>query len=132
MGIGKRRDTLLCCGFRSSWRLLCRGRAGSWAALDPATGKILWQKPDPNGVTDIGPMAVANGVVYARSGSFGYSEEHVRADAKMATRFGATPAGSSVNAGATIVSGTGIGLRIRPIGRFQRRQEILCLHGEWE
>ena len=26
------------------------GNAGSWAALDPATGAILWQVPDPNGV----------------------------------------------------------------------------------
>ena len=38
------------------------GNAGSWAALDPATGKILWQKADPNGVTD--------------TGSFGGSKRH--------------------------------------------------------
>jgi polyvinyl alcohol dehydrogenase (cytochrome) len=43
------------------------GSAGSWAALDPATGSILWQKADPNGAVDLGPMAVANGVVYASS-----------------------------------------------------------------
>src|SRR4029077_11790099 len=38
------------------------GSAGSWAALDPATGQILWQKADPNGAMDLGPVAVANGV----------------------------------------------------------------------
>jgi len=43
------------------------GSAGSWAALDPATGAILWQKADPNGAMDLGPVAVANGVVYASS-----------------------------------------------------------------
>src|SRR5215469_3818658 len=44
------------------------GSAGSWAALDPAKeGAILWQVPDPNGAMDLGPMAVANGVVYASS-----------------------------------------------------------------
>jgi polyvinyl alcohol dehydrogenase (cytochrome) len=43
------------------------GSAGSWSALDPKTGKLLWQTPDPNQSVDLGPMAVANGVVYAGS-----------------------------------------------------------------
>jgi len=43
------------------------GTAGSWSALDPTTGEILWQTPDPNGAVDTGPMTVANGVVYAPS-----------------------------------------------------------------
>ena len=43
------------------------GSAGSWAALDPATGAILWQKADPNGSVDLGPLTVADGVVYAPS-----------------------------------------------------------------
>ncbi len=43
------------------------GSAGSWAALDAATGQILWQTADPNGSLDLGPMTVANGVVYAPS-----------------------------------------------------------------
>lgn len=41
--------------------------AGSWGALDPATGAILWQTADPNGAIDTGAMSVANGVVYAGS-----------------------------------------------------------------
>src|SRR4029077_3206055 len=51
---------------------------GSWAALDPATGKILWQVADPQtetlpaptgtvGVWDLGPATVANGVDYVTS-----------------------------------------------------------------
>ena len=50
---------------------------GSWAALDPIKGTILWQTPDPQvetlpslgvvGVWDLGPVTVANGVVYASS-----------------------------------------------------------------
>jgi polyvinyl alcohol dehydrogenase (cytochrome) len=40
---------------------------GSWAALDPATGRILWQTPDPSGSFDTGPVSVSNGVVYAGS-----------------------------------------------------------------
>jgi polyvinyl alcohol dehydrogenase (cytochrome) len=43
------------------------GTAGSWSALEPATGKTIWQVPDPNGTIDLAPMAVSNGVVYAGS-----------------------------------------------------------------
>ena len=35
--------------------------------IDAATGDILWQTPDPKGGIDLGPTAVANGVVYAGS-----------------------------------------------------------------
>src|SRR5258706_258005 len=41
---------------------------GSWSALDVATGKILWQIPDPTaGTIDTGSVSVANGVMYAGS-----------------------------------------------------------------
>ena len=41
---------------------------GSWAALDPRTGTILWQVPDPTvGALDPGAVSVANGVLYAGS-----------------------------------------------------------------
>ncbi|MBO0824959.1 MAG: PQQ-binding-like beta-propeller repeat protein, partial [Actinobacteria bacterium] len=48
---------------------------GYWSALDAATGKILWQTPDPANATgsgfsgglDMGLMSTANGVVYAGS-----------------------------------------------------------------
>ncbi len=40
---------------------------GSWAALDPATGEILWQTGDPNGAIDTGAVSTAGGVVFAGS-----------------------------------------------------------------
>jgi polyvinyl alcohol dehydrogenase (cytochrome) len=40
---------------------------GSWAALDPVTGAVEWQTPDPSHGVDIGSVSVANGVVYAGS-----------------------------------------------------------------
>jgi len=40
---------------------------GSWAALDPSTGKILWQTADPLGAIDPGAISVSNGVAYAGS-----------------------------------------------------------------
>jgi polyvinyl alcohol dehydrogenase (cytochrome) len=41
---------------------------GAWSALDVATGKILWQTPDPTpGSLDDSSVSVANGVIYAGS-----------------------------------------------------------------
>ncbi len=40
---------------------------GSWVALDPATGKILWQTADPQGGVDYAAPVIANGVVYVGS-----------------------------------------------------------------
>lgn len=40
---------------------------GSWAALDPATGKILWQTGDPQNAAAYAAPVVANGVVYVGS-----------------------------------------------------------------
>jgi len=50
---------------------------GSWAALSPATGEIVWQVPDPGldplnpnlPADSMGPVTVANGVLYAGSSS---------------------------------------------------------------
>jgi polyvinyl alcohol dehydrogenase (cytochrome) len=41
--------------------------AGSWAALDASTGKVVWQIADPLGALDLGSLTVANGVLYAPS-----------------------------------------------------------------
>lgn len=80
------------------------GSAGSWAALDPATGAILWQKADPNGAIDIGPLAVADGVVYAASMAGSATAPTMLAlDATNGNTVWSFAAGSSVNAGATIV-----------------------------
>jgi polyvinyl alcohol dehydrogenase (cytochrome) len=87
---------------------------GSWAALDPETGKILWQRADPQtetvgtatvGVWDLAPVSAANGVVYAASMAKGGNEFYALDGATGETLW-AWPAGSSVNAGPAIVDGS--------------------------
>jgi polyvinyl alcohol dehydrogenase (cytochrome) len=81
--------------------------AGSWTALDPATGKILWQTPDPNGAIDIGPMTVANGVVYAPSMGAATPEtpNMFALDANNGNVLWSYASGGSVNAGAVVSNG---------------------------
>jgi polyvinyl alcohol dehydrogenase (cytochrome) len=90
---------------------------GSWAALDPATGKILWQTADPQvetlpglgtvGVWDLAPVTVANGVLYVSSMAKLASQDQMfalnAASGEILWQFGA---GSSVNAGPAVVGGT--------------------------
>lgn len=84
--------------------------AGSWAALDAATGKILWQVPasgqNPLNTTlaagATGQMSVANGVVYAGS----LSGDMVALDAASGKTLWTFPSGGSVVSGASIVDGT--------------------------
>ena len=80
--------------------------AGSWAALDPATGAILWQTADPNSSIDIGPVTAANGVVYAASLSRDpNAPTQFALDAATGNVVWSNKTGESVNAGATIVNG---------------------------
>jgi len=100
------------------------GNAGSWAALDPATGAILWQTPDPNGAWDLGPVTVANGVVYADSmgGPRSATAPTMFAlDASTGNTLWTFVGGASVCAGATIVDGvvywgSGYGALGAPVG----------------
>lgn len=78
---------------------------GSWSALDPATGKILWQTADPGGAMDQGPMAVANGVVYAPS-TAGTGDNMFALNAANGAILWSFPSGGSVVAGAAIANGT--------------------------
>ena len=89
---------------------------GSWAALDPATGEILWQAADPQtenlgpptgtvGVWDLGPATVANGVDYVTSMAKVGSDMYAL-DASDGNVLWSTSAGSSVNAGPAIVNGS--------------------------
>jgi len=77
---------------------------GLWSALDPATGKILWQTADPQGaeyITD-GFVSSANGVVYAGSSGgnfYGF-------DARTGEIKWTFPSGGAVWSGAAIVDGT--------------------------
>jgi polyvinyl alcohol dehydrogenase (cytochrome) len=82
------------------------GKAGAWSALDPATGNILWQVPDPNGANDLGPMAVAGGVVYAGSMGAAAGQSNMFAlDAATGKTLWSFASGGSVISGATISGG---------------------------
>jgi polyvinyl alcohol dehydrogenase (cytochrome) len=89
---------------------------GSWAALDPVTGKILWQTADPQtevvrgftspvGVWDLAPVSVANGVVYASSMAKAGDEVYALDAATGAILWGYS-VGSSVNSGPSVVDGS--------------------------
>ena len=90
---------------------------GSWAALDPITGTILWQTADPQvetlpglgtvGVWDLAPVTVANGVVYASSmAKLANQNQMFALDAATGAILWQYGAGSSVNAGPAVVNGT--------------------------
>jgi polyvinyl alcohol dehydrogenase (cytochrome) len=81
--------------------------SGSWAAIDPSTGKTIWQVADPShnafgGGNDLGPVAVANGVLYAPSMSGDY---YALDAANGRTLWHFHPGGAAVS-GAAIVDGT--------------------------
>ncbi|MFI6684112.1 PQQ-binding-like beta-propeller repeat protein [Streptomyces sp. NPDC050485] len=78
---------------------------GSWGALDPATGKILWQTADPGAASDQGPLAVTNGVVFAPS-TAGTGNNMFALNAATGNVIWSFASGGSVLAGATIVDGT--------------------------
>jgi polyvinyl alcohol dehydrogenase (cytochrome) len=90
---------------------------GSWAALDPITGTILWQTADPQveilpgvgvvGVWDLAPVTVANGVVYASSmAKLANQDQMFALDAATGAILWQFGAGSSVNSGPAVVDGT--------------------------
>jgi polyvinyl alcohol dehydrogenase (cytochrome) len=82
------------------------GNAGSWAALDPETGAILWHLADPNGAIALGPLAVANDVVFAPSMAGTPTAPTMFAlDSATGNVLWSYESGASVNAGATIVDG---------------------------
>ena len=78
---------------------------GSWAALDPSTGEIVWQTADPQGAPDLASLTVANGVLYA--GSMAHTGDQMyaldAADGRILWRY---PAGGSVVGGPAVVDGT--------------------------
>ena len=90
---------------------------GSWAALDPTTGMIIWQTADPQvetltgmgvvGVWDLAPVTVANGIVYASSMAKLASQNQMFAlDAATGAILWQFAAGSSVNSGPAVVGGS--------------------------
>jgi polyvinyl alcohol dehydrogenase (cytochrome) len=82
---------------------------GSWAALDPKTGKTIWQIANPamsaplNGGSVNGPLAVWNGVVFAGSmDAMGMMYALDAATGKVLWQFAS---GASVYSGPAIVNG---------------------------
>jgi polyvinyl alcohol dehydrogenase (cytochrome) len=88
---------------------------GSWAALDPAAGRFLWQTATPGkcstavpnvaqGCAALGPVSVANGVVFGGSMDTNTANPTMFAlDAKSGKILWSFVPGSSVNAGPAIV-----------------------------
>jgi polyvinyl alcohol dehydrogenase (cytochrome) len=90
---------------------------GSWVALDPTTGVILWQTADPQvetlpvlgvvGVWDLAPVTVANGIVYASSmAKLATQNQMFALDAATGEILWQFAAGSSVNSGPAVVGGS--------------------------
>jgi polyvinyl alcohol dehydrogenase (cytochrome) len=80
-------------------------RGGAWSALDAATGAIQWQTAAPDRATALGPLTVANGVVYA--GSMARDGDNMFAlDAATGQVLWRFASGGSVNAGPAVVNGT--------------------------
>jgi polyvinyl alcohol dehydrogenase (cytochrome) len=78
---------------------------GSWTAMDPATGKILWQTPDPQGAIDASFVSAANGVVFG--GSLAATGTDMYAlDAATGKILWSFASGGSVTGGASIVGGS--------------------------
>jgi len=78
---------------------------GSWAALSPSTGRILWQTADPLNAPDLASLTVANGVVYA--GSMEHTGHQMYAlDALTGSILWRFTAGGSVVGGPAVVRGT--------------------------
>src|SRR4029077_8705373 len=86
-------------------------------ALDPLTGVILWQTPDPQvetltgvgvvGVWDLAPITVANGIVYASSmAKLNTQNQMFALDAATGRILWQFDALSSVNAGPAVVDGS--------------------------
>jgi polyvinyl alcohol dehydrogenase (cytochrome) len=79
------------------------GYRGGWSALDAATGRILWQTPNPAFERAMGPVSAANGVIYGCSMD---EQGHMYA---MSASSGAIlwdfVSGANCNGGATIVDG---------------------------
>src|ERR1019366_4144856 len=77
---------------------------GSWAELDAATGKILWQTADPQHAADLGYVSIGNGLVYAGSTADVGDDMYVL-DAATGRILWSFDSGGPVTAGAAIVGG---------------------------
>lgn len=93
-------------------------KGGFWAAIDAASGKVLWRTADPQMAIDTCAMSVANGVVYAGSLA-GDGNNMYALDAKTGAVLWKFASGGAVASGAAIVNGTvywGSGYQTKVIG----------------
>jgi polyvinyl alcohol dehydrogenase (cytochrome) len=81
--------------------------AGYWAALDPASGAVLWRAADPNDSFAMGAVTAANGVIFVPSMSANSAADPtmMALDASTGQGLWSFAAGASVVAGATVVDG---------------------------
>jgi polyvinyl alcohol dehydrogenase (cytochrome) len=78
---------------------------GSWAALDPSTGKFDWQVPTPGDAAALGPASEADGIVFV--GDMASSQDNMFAlEAATGKQLWSFAAEGSVNAAPAIVNGT--------------------------
>jgi polyvinyl alcohol dehydrogenase (cytochrome) len=82
---------------------------GGWSALDPSTGDLLWQVPDPalaqplNGASVNGPVAIVNGVLFG--GSMDASGTMFALDAASGSVLWSFQSGGTVYGGPAVAGG---------------------------
>jgi polyvinyl alcohol dehydrogenase (cytochrome) len=108
-------------------------KQGSVSALDGATGKILWQTPDPAQKANFGPITVTgkgnNRLVWAGSVS-GHVRAYDAASGKIVWEF---DTGGAVGGGIAVVDGTvyvGSGYEFLRIGKKNNKLYAFSLDGE--
>ena len=105
---GKRIYVSIVNSTKATWTLQPSGvktTGGAFSALDPATGRILWQTADPQSVGDFGYVSSANGVVYVGSGAGSGNSMYALNAATGQILWSFWP-GGSVMGGAAILNGT--------------------------
>jgi polyvinyl alcohol dehydrogenase (cytochrome) len=93
-------------------------KGGFWAAIDAATGKVLWRTADPQQALVTGAPSVANGVVYVGSLA-GTGPNMFALDAATGAIDWKFASGGAVASGAAVVDGTaywGTGYQTKVLG----------------
>jgi polyvinyl alcohol dehydrogenase (cytochrome) len=106
---------------------------GSWAALNPTTGRVLWQTATPGSSMALGPASAANGVVFAASMDVNPQNPTMFAlDASTGNVLWSYVAGSSVIAAPAIAGDSvywGSGYRhLGPLGTGNNRMFAFSVH----
>jgi polyvinyl alcohol dehydrogenase (cytochrome) len=78
--------------------------SGYWSALNPVTGAIVWQTPDPQGSKSPSFVTTANGVVYVGSAA-GSGGNMYALDGTTGTVLWSFPSGGSVFSAPAVVHG---------------------------